>query len=326
MSRLYLSPYFDTTVNRQTVAKFLEKAWPENAQCASWEKRMSFWWEQNPAAQKISERGRMAYHDQELIGFGGLIPALHAWQGQPYPALYATTLCVDPRFPKAAAMLFLKQRVACDEYIITHSTPNQRVQQALLRMGALAHTQLTRHFFLAGGLARLSFTTGFPKLPPQLHLLTDVRDIRTLARAYQNPERLEKWITPEYLQWICQSPSQNYHFLGAADKNGILSSYLLITGRKIKGLKAWDVVEIFTTRDSQEEVHALLGVLIQQPDILPGGASLVTVATFQGDDSCDRLPAVLKRQQQVCHFFLLPKTLRGVPKHTITAEGDLGLS
>jgi hypothetical protein len=33
----------------------------------------------------------------------------------------------------------------------------------------------------------------------------------------------------------------------------------------------------------------------------------------------------MRRTQRLCHFFLLPEVLREARKHTVMAEGDLGL-
>jgi hypothetical protein len=60
----------------------------------------------------------------------------------------------------------------------------------------------------------------------------------------------------------------------------------------------------------------------RQPGLLPSKASLITTASFPGDHSWESSPALLTREQQVCHYFMLPESLRSVPKHTVMAEGD----
>ena len=249
----------------------------------------------------------------------------YAWQGRPVPSLYATTLCVDEAFPKAAALIFLHQRELGLEHFITHSTPNPRVQQALYKMGSKAETGVVRHFLPAGLGARLLRQPGQIPLPESKRLITNPAEITALVRPYQRADRLEKWITPEYLRWFCSSPARQHHLLGLVDSAGTLSSYLLVTPRRVKGLRAWDVVETFTTQPDAEELHALVAHLAHHPDTLPGGAALLTAASFPSDDFWHRVPAVVRRRQQVCHFFLFPEHLQHVPKHTVMAEGDLGL-
>jgi len=118
---------------------------------------------------------------------------------------------------------------------------------------------------------------------------------------------------------------RTHHFLGLVDAAGVLSSYLLVTSRTVRGLSSWDVLESFTTQEDRSELYALIGILVKEPGLLPGGAVLVTAAAFPDDLTWDPPPALLHRTQRVCHFFLLPEALREAPKHTIMAEGDLGL-
>lgn len=286
---------------------------------------MRFWWDDNPAAAKSHERGRWVHAEGRLVGFGGSIPILYAWQGQPVVTLAATTLCVDPNFPKAAALMFLQQRAVAEHQMITHTTPNPRVQEALLSLGARAETTITRHFFPAGAASWLRGRACWPSLSAGRRVVTNPRDIRCLNRPYRRKDRLEKWISAEYLRWFCSSPMRTHHFVGIADAEGVLSSYLLVTPRRIKGLRSWDVIDTFTTEEDDTELLALIGALVKNPALLPGGAMLVTGAAFPDDPTWKRTPALLRRRQQVCHFFLMPESLREAPKHTVMAEGDLGL-
>lgn len=324
MPQLELDAYPDSEAARQKVAEFLEKHWKPSER-GTWGQRMAFWWDDNPAAASVQERGRWVHAEDRLVGFGGSIPALHAWQGRPAPALYATTLCVDKRYPKAGALMFLKQRQVGEQHIIAHTTPNPRVQEALLKMGALAERQVTRHFLPAGPASHVRGRSWWPAFPADRRIVTNPLHVTALVRPYQRAHRVEKWITPEYLCWFCFSRIREHHFVGVVDAQGLLSSYILVTPRRVKGLRTWDVVETFTTNDDMTELHALIGRLVKDPHLLPGGAVLVTAATFPSDNVWTDVPALLRRGQEVCHYFLIPESLRDAPKHTVMAEGDLGL-
>lgn len=324
MPKLEISPYPDTPVARKELIEFLNQHLKPQTD-HGWEQRLRFWWDENPAAATNEERGRWVHADGRLVAYGGTIPALHAWQARPCPALYATTFCVDAKYPKAAALIFLQQREVAEHRIITHSTPSPRVQTALLRLGAHAEQNVTRHFFPAGPASRLRGHSWWPSLPAAKRVVTDPAEVTAIARPYQRADRIEKWITPAYLRWFCHSPARPHHFLGLADSSGVLSSYLLITRRHTRGLRGWDVLESFTAQEDMAELHALAGLLVKEPGMLPGGAHLVTTATFPGDSAWAAAPALLRRTQHVCHFFLFPEALRRAPKHTIMAEGDLGL-
>lgn len=324
MPKLDISPFPNIPTARAELVKFLNlHIKPQNG--LDWEQRLRFWWDENPAAADNEERGRWVHADGRLVAYGGSIPALYAWQQRPCQALYSTTFCVDGQFPKAAALVFLQQREVAAHRIITHTTPNPRVQTALLRLGARAEQTVTRHFFPAGPASLLRGRFWWPSLPTHKRVVTDPAEVTAIARPYQRTDRIEKWITPEYLRWFCRSTTRTHHFLGLVDAAGTLSSYLLVTRRLVHDLRSWDVLESFTTSADPSELHALTGHLIKEPGILPGGASLITTATFPGDPSWASTPALLRRTQRVCHFFLFPKALRQAPKHTIMAEGDLGL-
>jgi hypothetical protein len=324
MPRLEISSYPDSSEARRELIDFLKGHWDAGSG-SEWERRMRHWWDENPAACDVHDRGRWVHADGRLVGFGGLIPALHAWQGRKVPALYATTLCVDAAHSNAAALMFLQQREAAYNYLIAHTTPNPRVQQALIKMGARAEQRVTRHFFAAGAASWLHGRSWWPALPPEKKLTTDPGEVTAVVRSYQDPARVEKWITPDYLRWFCCSRARKHHFVGLIDGEGILSSCLLVTAGQVKGLRSWDVIDAFTTAADNSELHALMGHLVKEPGLLPDSALLVTARSFPGDTVWDRTPALLRREQQVCHFFLLPPDLRDAPKHTVMAEGDLGL-
>ena len=324
MPKLDISPYPDTPKARAELVEFLNRQLPPQSG-RDWEQRLRHWWDENPAAADNQERGRWAHAEGRVVAYGGIIPALHAWQGQPCQALYATTFCVDEHFPKAAALVFLQQREAAEQRMITHTTPSPRVQEALLKMGARAEQTVTRYFFTAGLASHVYGRSWWPSMPANMRVVTNAAEVTAITRPYQRAGRIEKWITPEYLRWFCRSTTRTHHFLGLVDAVGTLSSYLLVTARPVRGLRSWDVLESFTTNEDRSELFALIGHLVKEPSILPGGAVLVTSAAFPDDLTWEPPPALLNRTQRVCHFFLLPEALRHTPKHTVMAEGDLGL-
>lgn len=324
MPKLDISPYPDTPEARVELVEFLTRQIPpQNG--VGWERRLRHWWDENPAAATDLERGRWAHVDGRLVAYGGSIPAMHALQGRPFQTFNATTFCVEKQHPRAAALIFLQQRELALQHMITHTTPSPRVQDALLKLGARAEQNVIRHFFPAGIASHLHGRFWWPALPERLRVITDPAEVMAVARPYQHSDRIEKWISPEYLRWFCRSTMRTHHFLGLVDGEGTLSSCLIVTPRKVRGLRSWDVLESFSAREDESELHALTGLLVKEPGLFPGGAVIVCGAKFPSDHRWDHAPALLKRNQQVCHFFLLPELMRHAPKHTIMAEGDLGL-
>lgn len=324
MPKLDISPYPDTPQARSELVDFLNRQLPPQAG-RGWEQRLRHWWDENPAAAINPERGRWVHSQGRLVAYGGSIPALHAWQGRICQTVYATTFCVDPHFSKAASLIFLQQREVAERCMITHTTPCPRVQEALLKMGARAEQIVTRRFFPAGLASHLHGRSWWPSLPADKRVVTDPAQVTAIARPYQQADRIEKWITPEYLRWFCSSSTRDHHFLGLVDAVGMLSSYLLVTPRLLRGLRSWDVLESFTTQEDRSELYSLIGLLVKEPGLLPGGSLIISAAAFPDDLTWDPPPALLGRNQHVCHFFLFPESLREAPKHTIMAEGDLGL-
>lgn len=323
-SKTQVIPHHDAAVSRDALAGFLHAAWPETTLDA-WRTRLKFWWDENPYRQADSHQGYLALDGPEIVGFGGYIPARFAWHGKPVDGLYATSFKVDERYSKMAAKMFLNQREVMKRCVIVHSTPLPRIQTSLLKLGGRCQTQVTCHYIALGKLACFNGLQSWPLLGPQMQVVTSLDEVKSVAQPYQYADRLEKWTTVESLRWYCASPMRKHHFLGVVDMTGVLSTFLLIVARRRRGIATWDVVEAFTTKDKEKELQALLGVLVHDPDMLPGRKRLLTVTDFGDDPGLARIPALIRRKEQVCHFFLLPEELRDVPKHTVLAEGDLGL-
>lgn len=324
VSNTQVIPHHDGLVTRDALAGYLHAAWPETP-VSIWLHRLEFWWDKNPHRQEDSHLGYTALAGADIVGFGGFIPAMFAWQGQPVPGLYATSFRVDEKHSKAAAKMFLNQREVMQKHVIVHSTPIPKIQTALVKMGGRGETQVTCHYVALGKLGYFNGQPPWPVLASGMKIVSDLNAVTSLARPYQKADRIEKWTTVESLKWYCLSPMRQHYFIGAVDAAGVLSSYLLITARRRRGIATWDVVETFTTRETPEELMAVLGTLVHEPDRLPGRRRLLTVTDFGDESWLAQMPALIRRKEQVCHYFLLPKDLAQAPKHTVLAEGDLGL-
>lgn len=309
---------------RRQVAAFLQETWPLSSS-GGWLRRMTHWWDDNPAVDATSLLGKWVRVGDRVVGFGGAIPALYAFQGERVPAYLATTLRVDEAFPQAVKTLFLHQHQVMQDAVISYTTAIPAIQRVLRRMGGQGEPEVKRFFYPVGPWSHLHGRRGWPPLGQGRRVITDLAEVRSLVRPFQRADRLEKWITPEYLHWYCSSPMREHRFMGVVDAAGSLSSYFILTPRRIRGMRAWDIVEAFSTEPDAAELHALMGTLIREPQRLPGRAYAVTVAAFPMDHRWDGTPAVMCRQQKVCHFYLLPGALRQVPRFTVMAEGDLGL-
>lgn len=324
MSAAALELFPDTPPAREELAGFLA-AWIPAQDGLPWARRLAHWWTQNPAAATNPVRGYWARENGRIVGYGGSIPAEYALEGHRLPALWATSMVTAPRHPAVAAKIFLNQRHFQHTHLICHSTPNARVQDALVKMGARQATRVTRHFFAVGPCSMLRGRHGWPALPQDRTLVTDLARVTALARAYQRAERIEKWVTVESLRWYCDSPMRRHHFVGLVDRHGVLDTYLLLTPRSARGIRMYDVIEAFTTQEDDAPLHALLGALVRDPGLLPGPALALSTTTFEDDPRWRAAPALLRRQRHLNHFFLMPEGMQTTPKHHVVAEGDWGL-
>ncbi len=317
--------FVDTPDHREELLAFLKRTGDLGAGQGRWEDRLAHWWDENPFAHLHPLRGRVVCMDGRIVGFGGAVPVAYALHRQILPVLLATTLRVEGEPGRAGAAILLHMRELSRSIPVIHTTPNGKIQQALWSMGAMGETQVTRRVYLAGGLRVLRPGRAWPRLDASVRLTTRPQEVRSVSRSWRSESRIEKWTTPETLRWYLSTPVCKQTFIGAVDAEGMLTSYLLLMPRTLRGFPAWDVVESFTTRDSPEELHALMGELIRHPGHLPGYRSLVTVATFPADTTWEGTPCIMTRDQTVCHFTVLPESLRQIPKYTMMAEGDLVL-
>lgn len=318
--------YEDSPEARIELLDFLVQSGDLAAAQGGWKARLAHWWDENPFAHLHPYRGRVVRASGRIVGFGGAIPACYTIHEQQVPVLLASTLRVDERHPESVLPMLLKMRAESKETIIILTTPIPKLQHALDKMEAVSEKRVYRRFFPIGKFAQLlGSQKSWPTLDSAMTLITDVTKVNAIQRPWSNPGRLEKWTTLASLRWYLSTPTRQQHLLGAIDREGTLHSYLILHARRMRGLLSWDIVESFTTRDSAEELQALAGALVRKPTLLPKSGPLLTVASFSSDQTWDSMPSLITREQQVCHYFMLPPALRSVPKLTMMAEGDLVL-
>ncbi len=328
MSQTHLQDYQDSPAARVELLDFLNRTGHPPAGTCSWEDRLHHWWDQNPHASQHALRGYVVRHEGYIVGYGGTIPSSYTFQGQRVPSLYATTLRADPRFHRAGIQMLMRLRSLGQEVMVIHTTPISKLQDLLNRMGARAETSVTRYLFPTGISAQLTGNQAlWPKLDSSLRLTLNLDEVKSIAPLSRPQNRLEKWLCLDSLRWQINTPMYDFRFLGAIDGNGALHAYLILHDRErtFRLLKAWDVVEAWTAHGSPEPTQALLGSLARNPTLLGQHRHWLTTTAFQQDETWKTAPSLISRQQAVCHYFMLPDPLKGLPKHTMMAEGDLVL-
>lgn len=192
----------------------------------------------------------------------------------------------------------------------------------LRKIGWVPATEITRRF-VPLGLAGLPWRGSWPELPSGCTLTRQAAEVRSIAAPFRDADRIEKWITPEYLRWFAASSQRRHEFVGVIDGSGCLTSYVFLAPKKVHGVPAWMEIDHFTCRADLRELLGLIGTLVRDPALL-GPERLLSLASFPGDATWDSAPALHSRQEQVAHHFAIPPALRSLPKHTVLAEGDWG--
>lgn len=314
----------DTEDERRQLLAFLQRTGELPANCGGWERRLAHWWDENPHRSLVGSRGLCVWSKDRLVGFGGSVPAAYAYQGRPQPMLLATTLRVEPEFAGAGVKICLRMRDASHDLGMIHTTPNPKLQHLLKNMGVEPEVHITRRVYGTGLWRHLRPGGHWPRLDSAVRVVTSLEGVKSMAAAYRDPDRIEKWHSLESLRWQLATRMRRFQCLAAVDAQDKLTSFLVVEERRLRGVMAWDIVESHTSRDTAEELHALAGELITRPGAY-GGHRLLTVASFPSDTAWNNTPSLFVRQQQACHYFMRPDALKNAPKLTMMAEGDFVL-
>jgi hypothetical protein len=327
MTGSHVQEYIDSPSSREELVTFLRNTGDLPPDTCTWESRLAHWWDENPHAGMHPLRGYVVRCEGKIVGFGGAIPASYSFGAQRIPALVATTLRVAEGHTQSGMNILLKLRRSGQDVPIVLSTPIPKLQEVLEDMGARMETKLTRRLVPIGSFARLlPGGSGWPKLDASMNLVTAVTEVTGLAERVSPPvDRLEPFVSLESLCWQLTSPMHGLQFLGAADITGRLYSFLILRRkeRTLRTFLAWEIVQSWTARDNAEELHALAGSLVRDPGLLGERLHWLSSAAFPSDTHWQGTPCLLERQEEVCHYFLLPDACREAPKLTMLAEGDL---
>lgn len=323
MPACQIEDYTDSAASRDELIPWLIASDAVPLSEAMWRRRLAHWWDENPFAALSPSRGWVLRHEGRIAGFMALIPAGYAARGELTTACIASTWRVDEAHRNASLPMLMKLRRLAANTLLADTTPTADVQVMLLKSGWAASTAITRHFVPLGLFSMLSGKK-WPQLPAGKKLTRDPAEVQRIAASFQRPDRIEKWITPEYLRWFASAPMRRHAFLGVLDEAGCLTSYLFLTPKKIRRIPAWMEIDHFTTCGDFSELHALVGEIVRKPTLL-GSERLLSLASFPGDASWDAAPVLHRREEQVTHHFSFPGPLKPLRKHSVLAEGDWGL-
>ena len=114
MSICQIEAFQDSPAAREEVCCWLAKQAPDRANACDWQRRMNYWWDENPFSSASPERGWVLRHEGTLAGFMALIPAAYAVGGTFTPAMNASTWCVAETHRNASLPMLMKLRRLAD--------------------------------------------------------------------------------------------------------------------------------------------------------------------------------------------------------------------
>jgi hypothetical protein len=299
---------------------------------AVWQRRMGWWWDDNPHCHDDSPRGFLLRHDEAgLVGFSGLIPFTYEAAGESIPTLVTTTFFVRERHRSAVMGLISRQRELGRTHQIIDGSPSPEMRRILGKLGYLCAGDRAQYLFptgrLGGAAARLALAVvGWSVALPskeEVEKCCFVSDPGEWSDPNQHRNDVIRRVSdPATLAWLARSGSEPRSFFGLLDADGMPLARALGVYKQRAGVKAC--------------------LLLDYADFHPGGAGLLMLVKKLLDDPGARLdPAtaliVLSRfggityhgmpghcAESILHHHL-PELWRHHPRVCLPVEGDLVL-
>lgn len=316
----------------------LENPRPKDDETAMWEKRMRWWWDENPHCTPETPRGYYLEHSQDgIVGFNGYIPCRFEVDGKEVPSLIATTFFVRPEHRGSTIGLLSRQRMLGRSYQIIDGSPSPEVRYILDKMGYQQAEGRVQAAFptlrVGGGLARAVLRgLGWSfSLPPRRQgegycIVTDARSWS--EPAFPKDGRVRRSADAATLDWLIRSGSEARHFFGLLDPSGRPVARALGVYRLYRGILVCRLLDYRDMHDvSGGNVHwgphldMLLRKLLDEVDAvgLDPTTDVIVVSRFFSNGH----PAASGRQTEAILRYHLPKPWQDREKVIVPAEGDL---
>lgn len=301
-----LIPFLDSPSSRAELVRWLVKSEGAQTSEAGWAARLRHWWDENPWRTLVQERGWVLRSESGIAGFQGLIPAAYAVNGECRAAGVSSTWRVDSEFRNhSVAMLMQLKRFGLSRLLVD-STPTADVQVLLQKTGWKASKEVVQSIVAPCLLPS-------PQMGAGKRVTVNLDEVRQVAQPFTSAVGVERWITLDYLHWYARSVTRQHVFAGVVDAQGRLSSYVFLTPSRFG---SWMEVDHFTT-EGKDELLALVASLRTR--------LWIKLHAFPGDESWQGTRVLHRRVIRVCHYYLMPAEMEGLPQRTVLAEGDWGL-
>ena len=135
------------------LAHFLSSFPGDNLSLNKWEKRLYYWWNENPAYTKNHIRGVILLYGENIVGFSGNIPSKMVWNGEEKIVINGTTWRVLPEHRKQSMELWFKHRELTSGYVYFNTTSNELVKSMLRKLNFYEY-RITKYWFYYFGNSR----------------------------------------------------------------------------------------------------------------------------------------------------------------------------
>jgi hypothetical protein len=316
--------------SRSELVDFIATFENEDRGANFWERRLAFWWEQNPVRFSDAPQGWVLRCENEIVGFLGQIAFEYVYRDDTYPALAATTWRINKEHRNAALPMFMKNQRQAEKFIMVDSTPSADVRKILERFNYKSVKEMMTYVLplKENGLTLNSIKLTGLRWLSNFHLPKKKLNIVGLNdefRVVQSPStRIEKKVTPEYLRWFCNSPGMKMRFYGCVDEDRRLSSYVILAEDNSTDQRALSLIDYFTTGTDFSELLALVRHARDSEMSRGGGHTLIMLNALGERFFPQRRPLVRMRKVPIAHYYHLPRGLESVEKKWVLAEGDFG--
>lgn len=299
---------------------------------AVWQRRMGWWWDDNPHCHDDSPRGFLLIHDEAgLVGFSGLIPFTYGAAGENIPTLVTTTLFVRERHRSAVMGLISRQRELGRTYQIIDGSPSPEMRRILGKLGYLCAGDRAQYFFptgrLGGAAARLALVAaGWSVALPFEEEVEECRFVSDPAE-WSDPDQEREDVIRRVsdratLVWLARSGSESRAFFGLVDADGIPLSRALGVYKQRAGVKACLLLDYADFHPGGAGLLMLVKKLLSDSAAgLDPATALIVLSRF-GETTCHGMPG--RRADSILHYHL-PDPWRHHPRACLPVEGDLVL-
>ena len=297
-----------------------------------WERRMGWWWDENPFCKADSPRGHVLRHEgAEIVGFSGFIPFDYEADGKTLPTLAATTFFVREGHRSAVMGLLARLRQLARDYQIVDGSPSPEMRRLLEKFGYRKAGDRFQFFFptsrLGGSAARVllrqlgwSFDLLGIGAADGHHIVTDPGEWHHTVPGRDG--QIHRVLSRESLSWLCRVGSESRSFFGLVDADGEPVAHAIGVYKRLGGILVCRLLDYREYRPGGQGIPRLIGHLLADSAAGLDPSTAVLVYSCFGTPPCTDLPG--RRAPSILHY-QIPAGWEQHSKACLPCEGDLAL-